>query len=61
MLGRKDGFPPIANTELALLMAHDVTSGTRRHADLLAEFCGAAAVPDAEAAQFSRKRRAANA
>jgi hypothetical protein len=47
MLRRKHGFPPIANTELALLMAPDVTSGTRRLAGLLAEFCGASAARDA--------------
>jgi DNA-binding transcriptional LysR family regulator len=59
MLTRKDGFPPVANTELALLMAHDVTSGTRRLADLLAKFCGISAVRDADGTQFPRQRRAA--
>src|SRR5689334_19342746 len=43
VLGRRDGFPPIPNTELALVVAPDATAATRRLADLLAEFCNAQA------------------
>jgi DNA-binding transcriptional LysR family regulator len=59
MLRRKDGFPPVANTELALILAPDATSGTRRLAGLLAQFCGASVARDAEGAQISRQRRVA--
>jgi DNA-binding transcriptional LysR family regulator len=42
VLSAKDGFPAIANTELALIAAPDASPATRRLADLLAEFCSAA-------------------
>jgi DNA-binding transcriptional LysR family regulator len=38
-LTRKDGFPAIPNTELALVAAPDASPATRRLADLLADFC----------------------
>jgi len=38
-LQRKDGFPAIPNTELALIAAPDASPATRRLADLLADFC----------------------
>ena len=41
MLGAKDGFPKVPNTELALLAAHDASPATRRLADVLVEFCAA--------------------
>jgi hypothetical protein len=41
VLGRRDGFPPIPNTELVLVAAPDATPATRRLADVLAEFCTA--------------------
>jgi DNA-binding transcriptional LysR family regulator len=37
----KDGFPPISNTELALVVAPDASPATRRLAELLAAFCTA--------------------
>src|SRR5262245_51757926 len=39
VLQRKDGFPAIPNTELALVAAPDANPATRRLADLLADFC----------------------
>jgi DNA-binding transcriptional LysR family regulator len=42
VLQRKDGFPAITNTELALVAAPDASPATRRLADLLADFCAAA-------------------
>jgi DNA-binding transcriptional LysR family regulator len=39
VLGRQDGFPPIPDTELALVAAPDAMPATRRLADLLADFC----------------------
>jgi DNA-binding transcriptional LysR family regulator len=39
VLSAKEGFPPIASTELALLAAPDASPATRRLADLLAGFC----------------------
>jgi DNA-binding transcriptional LysR family regulator len=39
VLQRKDGFPAIPNTELALVAAPDASPATRRLADLLADFC----------------------
>jgi DNA-binding transcriptional LysR family regulator len=41
VLGRRDGFPSIPNTELVLVAAPDATAATRRLADVLAEFCTA--------------------
>jgi DNA-binding transcriptional LysR family regulator len=42
VLGPEDGFPPVGNTEVALIAAPDASPATRRLADLLVEFCGAA-------------------
>ncbi len=39
VLGRRDGFAPVENTELALVAAPGAPPATRRLADLLAEFC----------------------
>jgi|HubBroStandDraft_6_1064221.scaffolds.fasta_scaffold440332_2 DNA-binding transcriptional LysR family regulator len=36
------GFPPITNTEIALVAAADASPATRRLADILAEFCSTA-------------------
>jgi DNA-binding transcriptional LysR family regulator len=52
-LGRADGFPPIPDTELALVVAPEATPATRRLADRLADFCHA--VQAAEAARISRR------
>ena len=41
-LSAKNGFPAVANTELALLAAPDASPATRRLADLLANFCATA-------------------
>ncbi len=41
MLGAKDGFPKVPNTELALLAANDASPAARRLANVLAEFCSA--------------------
>jgi DNA-binding transcriptional LysR family regulator len=64
VLSRDDGFPPIPDTELALVVAPEATPATRRLADRLADFCHA--VQAAEAARVSprdsarrQKRRAA--
>src|SRR5262249_2970849 len=65
VLGRKDGFPPIQNTELALVAAPGATPATRRLADLLAEFCDAQARAGARGGrkprQPARQRAAAKA
>jgi DNA-binding transcriptional LysR family regulator len=39
VLGPKQGFPKLGNTELALVVRPDAGSATRRLADLLAAFC----------------------
>ena len=41
VLQRRDGFPPVANTELALLMADNASASTRRLSEVLAKFCSA--------------------
>jgi DNA-binding transcriptional LysR family regulator len=43
VLGAKEGFPKLSNTEMALVVRPDASPATRRLADLLAEFCEAAA------------------
>jgi DNA-binding transcriptional LysR family regulator len=43
VLGPKDGFPKLTNTEMALVVRPDASPATRRLAELLAEFCQAAA------------------
>ena len=43
VLGAKEGFPKLSNTEMALVVRPDASPATRRLADLLAEFCKAAA------------------
>src|SRR5204862_5710033 len=42
MLGTSDGFPPITNTEVALVAAPQASPATRRLAQALADFCSAA-------------------
>jgi DNA-binding transcriptional LysR family regulator len=42
VLGPEDGFPPIDNTEVALILAPESTPAARRLADLLVDFCTAA-------------------
>jgi DNA-binding transcriptional LysR family regulator len=39
VLGPKDGFPKLGNTEMTLVIGPDASPATRRLADLLAEFC----------------------
>src|SRR5262245_41382096 len=39
VLKKGDGFPPITNTEIALVAAADANSATRGLAEVLAEFC----------------------
>ena len=41
VLGAKEGFAKVPNTELALLAAPDASPATRRLADILADFCTA--------------------
>jgi DNA-binding transcriptional LysR family regulator len=41
LLGPKEGFPQLSNTEVALVVRPDATPATRRLADLLAGFCEA--------------------
>ena len=43
VLGTKEGFPKLSNTEMALIVSPDANPATRRLADLLTEFCMAAA------------------
>lgn len=57
VLRRKDGFPPITNTQLALLIASDATSGARRLADLLAEFCAVSATRSRSNQSIKRRTR----
>jgi DNA-binding transcriptional LysR family regulator len=61
VLGRRDGFPPISNTELVLVAAPDATPATRRLADVLAEFCTAHARGARKPRQPARQRAAAKA
>jgi len=58
VLKRKDGFAPIAHTELALLLAPDASSATRRLADRLVEFCAASA-RQSGSKRFAVRRRSA--
>jgi DNA-binding transcriptional LysR family regulator len=44
ILGPREGFPKLSNTELALVVRPDAGPATRRLADLLADFCKTAAV-----------------
>jgi DNA-binding transcriptional LysR family regulator len=39
VLTKTDGFPPITNTEVALVAAPDASPATRRLAEMLVEFC----------------------
>jgi hypothetical protein len=39
VLRRKDGFPAITNTEVALVAAPNASPATRRLAEVLREFC----------------------
>ena len=39
VLNRKDGFPSITNTEIALVAAPNASPATRRLAEILCEFC----------------------
>jgi DNA-binding transcriptional LysR family regulator len=41
VLGPKEGFPKLSNTEMALVVRPDAGQATRRLADLLVEFCKA--------------------
>ena len=41
VLKRSDGFPPITNTEIALVVASDASPATRRLAELLTALCSA--------------------
>jgi DNA-binding transcriptional LysR family regulator len=41
VLTAADGFPPITNTEVALVAAPNATPATRRLAEMLVEFCSA--------------------
>jgi DNA-binding transcriptional LysR family regulator len=65
VLGDADGFPPIPDTELALVAAPDAAPATRRLAELLAEFCGSARAQTggtkAKPRQPARQRAAAKA
>jgi len=62
VLGRRDGFPPIPATELALVAAPGATPAVRRLADLLAEFCNAEArATRPKSRQPARQRAAAKA
>ena len=62
VLGRRDGFPPIPATELALVAAPGATPAVRRLADLLAEFCNAEArATRPKPRQPARQRAAAKA
>jgi DNA-binding transcriptional LysR family regulator len=39
VLGAREGFPKLSNTEMALVVRPDASPATRRLADLLADFC----------------------
>jgi len=39
VFNRKDGFPSISNTEIALVAAPNASPATRRLAEILCEFC----------------------
>jgi DNA-binding transcriptional LysR family regulator len=47
VLKRKDGFPTISNTEIALVASPDASTATRRLADVLRDFCAATNRPRA--------------
>jgi DNA-binding transcriptional LysR family regulator len=41
VLGAGDGFPPVTDTEVALVAAPEASAATRRLAEVLTDFCGA--------------------
>ena len=55
------GFPPITNTELALVVADNASAATRHLAEVLAEFCSGFGPADTPAFQSGRQRLAAKA
>jgi DNA-binding transcriptional LysR family regulator len=59
ILGRKDGFRPVDNTEVALIAADDANPAARRLADLLVEFCNAVPIRGAKISGQSPRQRAA--
>jgi DNA-binding transcriptional LysR family regulator len=59
ILGRKDGFRPVDNTEVALIVADDANPAARRLADLLADFCNAVEIRSAKIPTQSDRQRAA--
>lgn len=53
-LETKEGFPPLTNTEIALVMAANTSAATRRLAEILAEFCSSTHPRKAERRRHSR-------
>jgi DNA-binding transcriptional LysR family regulator len=61
VLGRRDGFPPIPDTELVLVAAPDATPATRRLGEMIVELCAARARTARKPRQPPRQRAAAKA
>lgn len=59
ILGRKDGFQPVDNTEVALIAADNINPAARRLADLLVDFCNAVPIRGAKNSGQSDRQRAA--
>jgi DNA-binding transcriptional LysR family regulator len=58
ILARKDGFPPVTDTELALLMAPEASYRTRDVAGLITEFCTMSAARASDATKLTEQRGA---
>jgi DNA-binding transcriptional LysR family regulator len=59
ILGRKEGFRPVDNTEVALIAADNANPAARLPADLLVEFCNAVPIRGAKISGQSPRQRAA--
>src|SRR5215467_10539430 len=56
---RETGFPPITNTELALVVADNASLATRHLAEVLANFCSNFRPNETSVSQSGRQRLAA--
>jgi len=56
-LESKDGFSPVTNTEITLMLAADASAATRRLAEVLTEFCSSAHPPRGAKATLSSRER----
>jgi DNA-binding transcriptional LysR family regulator len=58
ILTHRDGFPPVTDTEMALLMVPEAGYNTREVAGLITEFCNASATHESDVDKFTKRRLA---